>query len=291
MLPINDVIHLGIIGLSQGCAYGLIALGFVLIYKATEVVNFAHGEFMMLGAFAVLTISESTGWGFWPSFVLGCLAIGAVGYLIDAQVMRRIIGESQASVFILTVAFGFIFRSLAGMLFGWNTQSLDTPFDGDISIAGNAIGTDRVAIVVATVLLVGVLYIFFSRTRVGIAMQASSQNQLAAYYMGIPVKRLVSVTWAIGAMIAAVAGVLLAPVTQVDTTIGVLGIKAMAGAVVGGFGSIPGALLGCILIGVIEPFADYFLPGIKGVSAYVVMLIVLFVRPEGLIVQTFQKKV
>lgn len=291
MLPINDVIHLGIIGLSQGCAYGLIALGFVLIYKATEVVNFAHGEFMMLGAFAVLTISESTGWGFWPSFVLGCLAIGAVGYLIDAQVMRRIIGESQPSVFILTVAFGFIFRSLAGMLFGWNTQSLDTPFDGDISIAGNTIGTDRVAIVVATVLLVGVLYIFFSRTRVGIAMQASSQNQLAAYYMGIPVKRLVSVTWAIGAMIAAVAGVLLAPVTQVDTTIGVLGIKAMAGAVVGGFGSIPGALLGCILIGVIEPFADYFLPGIKGVSAYVVMLMVLFVRPEGLIVQTYQKKV
>jgi len=291
MLPIDDVIHLGIIGISQGCAYGLIALGFVLIYKATEVVNFAHGEFMMLGAFAVLTISESTGWGFWPSFALGCLAIGAVGYLIDAQIMRRIIGESQASVFILTVAFGFIFRSLAGMIFGWNTQSLDTPFDGKISLGSIEVGTDRLAIVVATLLLVGALYLFFGRTRVGIAMQASSQNQLAAYYMGIPVKRLTSITWAIGAMIATVAGVLLAPVTQVDTTIGLLGIKAMAGAIVGGFGSIPGALLGCILIGVIEPFADYFLPGIKGVSAYVVMLIVLFVRPEGLIVQTYQKKV
>ena len=84
MLPIDDVIHLGIIGISQGCAYGLIALGFVLIYKATEVVNFAHGEFMMLGAFAVLSISEATGWGFWPSFVLGCLSIGVVGYLIVA---------------------------------------------------------------------------------------------------------------------------------------------------------------------------------------------------------------
>ena len=90
-------------------------------------------------------------------------------------------------------------------------------------------------------------------------------------------------TWAIGAFIAASAGVLLAPVTQIDTTIGLLGIKALAGAIVGGFGSIPGALLGCILIGVIEPFADYYLPGIKGVSAYVVMLVVLFVRPEGLI--------
>lgn len=291
MLPIDDVIRFLIVGVSQGCAYGLIALGFVLIYKATEVVNFAHGEFMMLGAFAVLTISESTGWGFWPSFILGCLSIGVVGYLIDAQVMRRIIGQSQASVFILTVAFGFIFRSLAGMIFGWNTQSLATPFEGKIAIAGIDIGTDRLAIIVATVLLVGVLYLFFGRTRVGVAMQASSQNQLAAYYMGIPVKRLASFTWAIGAMIAAVAGVLLAPVTQVDTTIGLLGIKALAGAIVGGFGSIPGALLGCLLIGVIEPFADYYLPGIKGVSAYVVMLIVLFVRPDGLIAQTYQKKV
>ncbi|MDX1405952.1 MAG: branched-chain amino acid ABC transporter permease [Woeseiaceae bacterium] len=291
MLPLNDVIHLGIIGFAQGCAYGLIALGFVLIYKATEVVNFAHGEFMMLGAFAVLTISEATGWGFWPAFLLGCLAIGAVGYLVDAQIMRRIIGESQASVFILTVAFGFIFRTLAGMLFGWNTRSLDTPFDGEISLGAIDVGTDRVAIVVATVVLVAALYLFFGRTRLGVAMQASSQNQLAAYYMGIPVKRLVSFTWAIGAMIAACAGALLAPITQVDTTIGLLGIKALAGAIVGGFGSIPGALLGCILIGVVEPFADYFLPGIKGVSAYVVMLIVLFVRPEGLIVQTYEKKV
>ena len=291
MLPLNDLIHLGIIGLSQGCAYGLIALGFVLIYKATEVVNFAHGEFMMLGAFTVLTISEASGWGFWPAFVLGCLTIGAVGYLVDATVMRRIIGESQASIFILTVAFGFIFRTLAGMLFGWNTRSLDTPFDGKVAIGSIEIGTDRVAIVVATALLVAALYLFFGRTRIGVAMQASSQNQLAAYYMGIPVKRLVSFTWAIGAMIAACAGALLAPVTQVDTTIGLLGIKALAGAIVGGFGSIPGALLGCILIGVVEPFADYFLPGIKGASAYVVMLIVLFVRPEGLIVQTYQKKV
>jgi len=291
MLPLNDIIHLAVTGIAQGSAYGLIALGFVLIYKATEVVNFAHGEFMMLGAFAVLAISEASGWGFWPAFVLGCLAVGAVGYLVDAQIMRRIIGQSQASIFILTVAFGFIFRALAGMIFGWNTQSLDTPFDGRISLGAIDIGTDRLAIVVATIVLVGAIYLFFGRTRYGIAMQAASQNQLAAFYMGIPVKRLVSVTWAIGAMIAAAAGALLAPVTQVDTTIGLLGIKALAGAVVGGFGSIPGALLGCLLIGIIEPFADYYLPGIKGVSAYVVMLVVLFVRPEGLIVQTYQKKV
>lgn len=291
MLPVNDVIHLAVTGLAQGCAYGLIALGFVLIYKATEVVNFAHGEFMMLGAFTVLAYSEAMGGSFWPAFVLGCLTIGAVGYLIDAQIMRRIIGQSSASIFILTVAFGFIFRSLAGMIWGWKTLSLSTPFDGRLVITdGLAINFDRIAIIAATVILCGILYLFFSRTRFGIAMQAASQNQLAAYYMGIPVKRLVSVTWAIGAMIAAAAGALLAPVTQIDTTIGFLGIKALAGAVVGGFGSIPGALLGCLLIGIIEPFADYYFPAIKGVSAYVVMLLVLFVRPEGLISQTFRKK-
>jgi branched-chain amino acid transport system permease protein len=292
MLPVNDIIHLAVTGLAQGCAYGLIALGFLLIYKATEVVNFAHGEFMMLGAFTVLAYSEAMGGSFWPAFVLGCLTIGLVGYLIDAQIMRRIIGQSSASIFILTVAFGFIFRSLAGMIWGWQTLSLSTPFGGKVVITENlAISADRIAIVFATMILCGVLYLFFSKTRYGIAMQAASQNQLAAYYMGIPVKRLVSVTWAIAAMIAAAAGALLAPVTQVDTTIGFLGIKALAGAVVGGFGSIPGALLGCLLIGIIEPFADYYFPAIKGVSAYVVMLLVLFIRPEGLISQTYRKKV
>ncbi len=292
MLPVNDVIHLAVTGLAQGCAYGLIALGFVLIYKATEVVNFAHGEFMMLGAFAVLAWSEALGGSFWPAFILGCLSIGVVGYLVDAQIMRRIIGQSSASIFIMTVAFGFIFRSLAGMIWGWKTLMLDTPFSGKIVLAdGLSIGVDRIAIVAATIILCVVLYLFFSRTRYGIAMQAASQNQLAAYYMGIPVKRLVSITWAIGAMIAASAGALLAPVTQVDTMIGFLGIKALAGAIVGGFGSIPGALIGCLLIGIIEPFADYFVPEVKGVSAYIVMLLVLFIRPQGLISQTFQKKV
>ena len=292
MLPVNDIIHLAVTGLAQGCAYGLIALGFVLIYKATEVVNFAHGEFMMLGAFAVLAYSEAMGGSFWPAFLLGCLSIGVVGYLVDAQIMRRIIGQSSASIFIMTVAFGFIFRSLAGMIWGWNSLSLDTPFTGSLQLSeGLAIGHDRLAIVAATIILVTALYFFFSKTRYGIAMQAASQNQLAAYYMGISVKSLVSITWAIGAMIAAAAGALLAPVTLIDTTIGFLGIKALAGAIVGGFGSIPGALLGCLLIGIIEPFADYYFPTIKGVSAYIVMLVVLFVRPEGLIVQTFQKKV
>ena len=291
MLPVEDVIRLAFIGVSQGCAYGLIALGFVLIYKATEVVNFAHGEFMMFGGFAVLTFSEGLGLGFWPGLLCACVAMGAAGYLVDSVIMRRIIGQSQASIFILTVAFGFILRAAAGMIWGWNPLSLDTPFDGEASLGGVTIGTDRIAIIVTTIALCAALYLFFARSRIGIAMQASSQNQLAAYYMGIPVRRLVSFVWAIAAMVATIAGAVMAPVTQLETNVGFIGIKALAGAIVGGFGSIPGTLLGCMLIGVIEPYADYFFPAIKGVSAYIVMLVVLFVRPEGLVVQTYRKKV
>lgn len=289
MLSLQDYMTLIVTGLSQGSAYALIALGFVLIYKATEVVNFAHGEFMMLGAFSAVTLTAL--FGFWIGLVCALLAIGTVGYLLDAVVMRRIIGQSQASVFILTVAFGFIFRSIAGMIWGWDLLSLNTPFTGSVELGAVSLRAERLAIIGVTIVLCVALYLFFARSRVGIAMQAASQNQLAAYYMAIPVKTLISIVWAIGAMVAALAGVFNAPMTQVDTQIGVLGLKALAGAVIGGFGSIPGALLGCLLIGVAEPFADYFLPAIKGVSAYIIMLLVLFIKPEGLIAQTFQKKV
>ncbi|SLN46661.1 branched-chain amino acid ABC transporter permease [Oceanibacterium hippocampi] len=288
-MSIQDYVNLLVIGLSQGCAYGLVALGFVLIYKATEIVNFSHGEFMMLGAFAAIPLIAL--FGFWLGIVCALLAMAVVGFLLDALVMRRIIGESQASVFIVTVAFGFIFRALAGMIWGWQPVPFPAYLTGSIEFAGFTLQANRLAVVAVTLVLCGSLFLFFSRSKLGIAMQAISQNQLAAYYMAIPVKRVVSLVWALGAVIAAVAGIFNAPFTQVDTSIGALGLKALAGAIIGGFGSIPGALLGCLLIGVIEPFADLFVPTLKGVSAYVIMLAVLFVRPDGLIAQTFAKKV
>lgn len=288
-MSIQDIVNLLVIGLSQGCAYGLVALGFVLIYKATEIVNFSHGEFMMLGAFAALPLIGL--FGFWIGVACAMLAMAIVGYLLDAVVMRRIIGQSQASIFIMTVAFGFIFRALAGMIWGWGAIPFPDHFDDVLTLGTLSIPTNRLAIVVATLVLCAALYLFFSRSKLGIAMQAASQNQLAAYYMAIPVKRLVSLVWALGAVIATVAGIFNAPFTQVDTHIGAMGLKALAGAIIGGFGSIPGALLGCLMIGLVEPFADVFVPTLKGVSAYVIMLAILFVRPQGLIAQTYAKKV
>lgn len=285
----QDIVNLLLIGISQGCAYGLVALGFVLIYKATEIVNFSHGEFMMLGAFAALPLIGL--FGFWMGVACAVMAMAVVGFVLDSVVMRRIIGESQASVFILTVSLGFIFRSLAGMIWGWDAIPFPEYFTGSLQIGDIVMRHNRIAIIGVTIVLCVALYVFFSRSRMGIAMQAASQNQLAAYYMSIPVKTLVSLVWALGAAVAAVAGIFNAPFTQVDTHVGALGLKALAGAIVGGFGSIPGAMLGCLLIGILEPFADVLVPSLKGVSAYIVMLAVLFVRPEGLIAQTFAKKV
>lgn len=287
----NDILQLAFIGISQGCAYALVAIGFVFIYRATEIVNFAHGDLMMLGAFAVFTFVELAGLNFWLGATIGVISIGVLGYLLDVIIMRRVIGEAQASIFILTVAIGFSMKAAAGMIWGWTPMAMQTPFTGNVNIGSLVFSIDRLIVIVGTILLCGLLYFFFNRTQTGIAIQAASQNQLAAYYMKIPVKRLVSLVWFIGAMVAATAGFMMAPVTQVDTEIGVFGIKAMAGAVVGGFGSIPGALLGCLIIGVTEPFMDYIYPSLKGTYAYVIMLIVLFVKPEGLISQTFKKKV
>ncbi|MFG6531128.1 MULTISPECIES: branched-chain amino acid ABC transporter permease [unclassified Sulfitobacter] len=290
-MEFSDAIQLLLIGISQGCGYALIAIGFVFIYRATEIVNFAHGELMMLGAFMVLTFSEIWGLGFWLGSALGILSLGVFGYLLDAVVMRRLVGQAQATIFILTVAIAMMLRALAGMIWGWTPLSLSVPFTNDIAFGGVVIGMDRIAIIVGTIVISLLLYAFFSRTRTGLAIQAASQNQLAAYYSRIPVKRLIAVVWAIGAMVAAVAGVMMAPVTQVDTGMSIFGIKALAGAVVGGFGSIPGAVLGCLIIGIAEPFLDFYFPAFKGTYAYIIMLAVLFIRPEGLISQTFQKKV
>lgn len=142
----SDVLQLLLIGLAQGCGYALVAIGFVFIYRATEVVNFAHGEIMMVGAFVVLTFAEFLGLGFWFGAALGLLTMAITGYLLDMLVMRRMIGENQASVFILTVAIGLMLKAAAGMIWGFSPHVMKSPFQGQISVAGIVLGTDRLAI-------------------------------------------------------------------------------------------------------------------------------------------------
>jgi branched-chain amino acid transport system permease protein len=204
-----------------------------------------------------------------------------------------VLGQPQFAVVMLTIGLGAIFRSFASITWGSEIYTLPTPFSAKASrVGGVSVSHEYVSIIVGTVVLCAVLYAFFTHTRVGVAMQAASQNQLAAYYMGIPVKRMFSLIWAISAGVAAIAGVLLAPVSLIDINLGFIGLKAFAAAVLGGFGSIPGALVGGIIIGLIELLSGAYLPhGFKDVAAYVVLLLVLAVRPQGIFGTVGRKKV
>ena len=290
-----DVLQLIVSGLANGCVYGLIAMGFVLIYKATEAVNFAQGDFMMLGAFVCLglTNAEFMGLPFWVSVPIAIIIMGAFGYALDLVVLRRMFGQSQVAIVILTIALGFVLRFLAGVIWGHEPISLQSPIAGrDVRFGGLVLGLDEVMVITVTIVLTVVLYFFFNRTKLGVAMQASSQNQLAAYYMGIPVKRVHSLIWALAGMVAAVAGILFASKGSIDPSIGLLGIKAFAAAVIGGFGSLPGALLGGLIVGLIEPFASrYIAAGYSQIMPYLLLFLILVFRPHGILAQVHQKKV
>ena len=290
-----DVLQLVVSGLANGCVYGLIALGFVLIYKATEAVNFAQGDFMMLGAFITLglTNTQFLGLPFWLSVPLAVILMGALGYLLDLFVLRRMFGQSQVAVVILTIALGFVLRFVAGLVWGHQPISLESPIAGkEVRFGGLVLGLDEVTIILVTLALTLALYLYFNRTRLGVAMQASSQNQLAAYYMGIPVRRIHSLIWALAGAVAAIAGILYASKGSIDPSIGLIGIKAFAAAVIGGFGSLPGALLGGLIVGLIEPFSSrYIAAGFSQIMPYLLLFLILVLRPHGILAQVHRKKV
>lgn len=282
-------------GISQGCIYSLVALGFVMIYKATETVNFAQGELMMLGAVVGWVSSVALGMPYWAAILVAVGVTALLGYGIEFLVIRPILGQPAFSVVMMTIAVSFIARGLVMLLpgVGTETHALATPFQDQVLRFGPLVmNVDRVLVVGVTLLLCGGLFAMFKLTQVGIAMQAVSQNQLAAYYVGIPVERLNGMVWGLSGAVAAAAGMLLAPATFVHVNMGFIGLKALPAAVLGGFSSLPGAVVGGLLIGLVEAFAGFYLPeGFKDVAPYVLVLIVLMVMPDGLFGKNQRKKV
>jgi len=285
--------QLAISGMALGCVYALIALGFVLIFKATEVINFAQGEFMMLGAFVAFSLLNYGHLPFWMSVVLTLLIMAGFGAVLDRVVMRHLVGEPVFAMVMFTIGLSIFLRSVAGMIWSTDTYTLALPFGNDIVRIGSvALSRGDLLVVGATTLLVALLFLFFRFTDLGIAMQATSQNQFATYLMGINVERVFSITWALSALVAAVAGILLAPILFLHKDMGFIGLKAFPAAVLGGFGSVPGAIVGGLIIGVSENLAGGFLPlWVKDIFAYIVLIAVLIIRPEGIFGIEEKKKV
>ncbi len=290
-----QLLQLVISGMAQGCIYGLIALGFVLIYKATETVSFAQGDLMMLGAFAGLAGMTVLGFPFWLSVLSAIAAMALLGLLTERLAIRPILGQPAFSIVMLTIGLGYVGRGLITMIpaIGTETHTLPVPYKNLTWNVGQLVlSAEQMVVIVVTAVLCAALFALFKYSRLGIAMQAASQNQLAAYYMGIPVKRLNGLVWALAAAVAAIAGLLLAPITFVHANMGFIGLKAFPAAVVGGFGSLPGAIVGGLIIGVVESLAGFYLPeGFKDIAAYVVVLLMLMVKPNGLFGEKLRKKV
>jgi branched-chain amino acid transport system permease protein len=288
-----QAIQLTFQGVAIGAVYSLVALGLVLTYKATEVMNFAYGDLVMASAFLGWFLIVPCGMPFWMAAVIVVFAMAGLGYAVDANVMRRISGQPQYAGVMLTIAIGFMLRGAVSLWLGPESRVYDTPWSGrSVAIGPAVIGELHVVILVAGLLLTLGLFLVMKYTRVGVAIQAASQNQVAAYLAGVRVKRLNSLVWAMGGGIAAVCGLLLAPIMYVDLNLWTVVLKAFAAMVLGGFGSVPGAIVGGVLMGVIEQFSGLYLPdGFKAVMPYIVLIGVLMVCPRGIFGQSHGRRI
>ncbi len=288
-----QLVQLCLNGIAIGAIYALVALGLVLIYKATEIINFAHGDILMASAFVGWGLITIAGLPFWLAALVTMLLAAALSYVLEARVLRVIVGQPQFAGAMLTLALAFMLRGAVSMAFGPTSRTFPTPWTGQTTHLGPLVIADlNLVILVAALVITALLFFFLRRTSVGISVQAASQNQLAAYLCGIPVKRLNSMVWAMAGAMAAVGGLLLAPIALVDIGLWYVVLKALAALVLGGFGSIPGAIVGGLLIGIVEQLAGVYLPdGFKDVMAYLVLIGVLVLWPRGILGEAHGRRV
>ncbi|MEB3102261.1 branched-chain amino acid ABC transporter permease [Ferviditalea candida] len=273
-------------GLAMGSIYSLIALGFVLVYVAVNVVNFAQGDFIMVGAFICLSL-YSNGIPIWFALIASVLIMGIFGFLYQIGVYRPFRSRSKSflPVMISTLGASMFFQSLFLVIYGPDPRSLPPLIGGDpIQLGGLPLPRQSLVIIVFALLLFGFQFFLFEKTNLGKKMQATAQDPETARLMGINVAWMNGLTFVYCTALGGIAGILLAPLFTLTTTIGsIFGLKAFAAAIVGGFSDAKGAIVGGLFIGVIESFSAYFGMGAyMDASAFIVLVLFLIFRPSGL---------
>jgi branched-chain amino acid transport system permease protein len=279
-----------IVGLSIGMVYALVAIGISLIYSGLDVVHFAHGEIYMLGAFIGLVIYEKLKLPF-PVVLVGSMIVtGLVGVFIERVFYRRILrgggGYTVAGMAMVICGFGMsiVLQNVAFLIWGARALPFPVSYGMPIEVGNVTLPAAYVWIVVAALVLMTGLHLFLKKTRLGLAVRAVAGNKEIAALMGIDVGLTISVIFGVACALGAAAGVLVGPINyvQVQMGIGVL-IKAFAAAVIGGFGNLPGAVLGGLLVGVTESLGAGYLSGnYKDIYAFILLIIVLMIRPAGM---------
>ena len=284
-------IDLVIIGLSIGMVYALVALGISLIFSGLDIVHFAHGEIYMIGAFIGLTLFQQLSLPYVPTLLLAVVLTGLIGVLIERLFYRRLTrsggGYTVAGMGMVIAGFGMsiVLQNVAYLLWGPKALPFPVPYGMPIEIGNLALPMSYVWIIAAALILMVVLNLLLKKTMIGLAMRAVAHNKDIAYLSGVNVPLMISLIFGIGCALGAAAGVLIGPINyvQVQMGIGIL-IKAFAAAVVGGFGSLPGAVLGGLLVGVVESLGAGYVSGTyKDIYAFLLLIFVLMVKPSGIL--------
>ncbi len=275
-------------GLALGSVYALIALGFVLIYKSTRIINFAQGELVLLGAFTAFAFLSQVGLGPAVALPLTIVVAAALGFTVERLLLRPMLGEPVIAVIMVTLGLSSILKGTARAIWG----SVNRPFPDvfpalTVNLFGLAIPPPFVwGCLIAGALLV-LFTLFFRYSTWGVVMRATANHQAAALSVGIDVRRVFALSWAIAAMVAAIGGVLLGAINVIDMNLGAIGLKVFPVVILGGLDSIPGAILGGLIIGVLENLSGGFVEpwlggGVKAVAPFVALLVILLFRPYGL---------
>ena len=284
-------------GIYIGAIYAVIALGYTMVYGIAKMLNFAHGDVIMVGAYMSYAVTSSMGVGMVPSILIAMVICTVLGIIIEGLAYKPLRGTSSLAVLITAIGVSYFLQNAAQLIWGPAAISFNhlvtakplSLFGGQVKISAEALVTLAVAVLV----MVG-LTLFVNKTKTGKAMRAVSEDRDAAQLMGINVNRTISVTFAIGSALAAVAGVLLcSKVSSVYPTVGAMpGIRAFTAAVFGGIGSIPGAMLGGMLLGLIETFGSAYISALPSDAiVFFVLIVVLLVKPAGLLGKQVQEKV
>lgn len=274
-------------GLVIGCVYGLIALGYSLIYKASGMMSFTQGDLLTIGAFLGYTFYGMLKIPFAISFVLVFICMFLLGLLMERGVIRVLVAKKVLPIYtvLATIAISYILQNGAMLIWGSNMLTFPSIFKStSIKVFGVGVATEAVLCIGVSIVLMIILHIFMKYTKFGTAMRASAMDPIAARSCGINVSLSTGMTWGIAASMASIAGMLIGPVYGVFTTLGAtIGRKGFSSAVMGGYGNMYGAMVGGIILGLLETFTTgYVSSAYKDLFAYIVLLLFLFVKPTGI---------
>jgi branched-chain amino acid transport system permease protein len=286
-------IQLTLTGLTNGAVLSLAALGFVLIYKSSDVINFAQGEFLLIGAYLTYAMVAQFGIA-WPIGILLTMALAIVlGIVVERFVLRPMIGEPIISVIMVTIGLSSVMKAIVNAI--WGTYGRPFPSfipSYPVKILGATIGLDRIWAILISLVLLGVFTVFFRRSKEGVAMRAVADDQQASLSMGISVKRIFAWAWSIAAVTAAIAGGIVANIVGVSGELASFGLRVFPVVILGGLDSIPGAIIGGMIIGLLETYTGgYIGQGLNQVLPFIVLIFILMIRPYGLFGQEIIERV